>query len=317
MSYVGTKTKNDWALIRAGYQETVDFIHAHNPRQKFFLTGIKFKPLSAEYVLARARKRPVRQEVLDKFEDGLREGKIAYMGAFSTVHLDTNGELVDIQHIYELLHAVINTRISAELNVHMGIPCGLINDIRVVREKSGTTPDKVEQPKIDPPPKEPEYEPPYSYKALGLIMAYNKDLLKRQLLEDKSKFTLKQIAKWCKENDSPLLEECMYNATLAKKSKFLTDAEWSALRYIFTLVSVEDSRAFFAMLNSYIRDIIELDDFHPITLVVNRFTNIVSSYNKPIERMAAVVIAWNAYRSKSSLVKLDWDSDKQEFPKAI
>lgn len=316
MSYVGTKTKSDWSAVRAGYQETIDFIHEHNPRKKFFLTGVIVKPLSAEYILARARKRPVRQEILGKFESALRNKALAYMGGFSTIHLDVNGELIDIQGMYELLHAIVSTNGEAELNIHLGMPCGLINDFgvtRINREPIISTPVK-----IDPPPKEPEYEVPYSCKALALIMGYKADLLKKQLRDKKGKYTERQAADWCEKNDSPLLEECMDNARLAKSSsRYLTDSEWSALRYILSEKDVDSARTFFAVLFSYLRDNIALNDIHPITTLVNKFTNITSFNNKgPLERMAMVIIAWNAYREGAYLAKLDWDADKEEFPKA-
>lgn len=311
MSYVGTKTSTGWAAIRAGYQDTVDFIHGHNPKNKFFLTGVIVKTLVAEYVLGRARKRPLRQELLGKFESALRNRAMTYMGGFSTIHLDVNGELIDIQGVYELMHAVINTGAGVEMNIHFGMPCGLINDFgitRVSKTPAVVVPERIEAPK------EPEYKAPYSCKALALVMGYKGGLLKKQLIDRKGKYTERQATDWCEKNDSPLLKECMDNATLAKKSKYLTNSEWSALRYILSGIDVDDARAFFGILFSYMRNSIALGDTHPITMLVNKFTTLTE--RSSLERMALVVMAWNAYRDKTPLVKLDWDMNEEEFPKA-
>lgn len=311
MSYVG-KAKADWTSIRSGYQDTVDFIHEHNPRNKFFLNGVYIKSIAAEYLLTRARKRPVRQDILEKFEDALRKRVLMYMGGFSTIHIDKNGEMVDIQGMYELLHAIINTNSSVEMNICLGIDCGLINHLSVIRMDNKYPATPVAEKVV---PREPEYEMKYPHKAIRLVMAYQAGSMKKQLGKGSGKVTEKDAIGWCKRYDTVLLGQCMGAIGMSGNSrKYLTKTEWNALRYITAKEDSDDSITFFEALNCSR----SLSKDNPITALRNKFTSMMSyNYSGPIERMAFVLLAWNAYRNSEKVNDLLWDADKEEFPKAI
>lgn len=308
MSYAGAKTKTDWIAIRSGYQDTVDFIHEHPPRNKFLLSGVHIKPISAEYILTRARKRPVRQETLERFESALRKGTLAYMGGFSTIHFDVNGELIDIQGIYELMYAIISTKISAEMNIHFGIPCSLINGFGIVRVDKSIAEAIPTLTKEEPTvPKVPEYVAKYPCKAIQLIMA----IIGGNIAVG---YNRKQSAVWEKANDSELLEQCIAEgeATSKASGRFLTASEWGALRYVTASIDTDDSNTFFTLLRSSL----VMSDNHPVSILKRQFSigsNFVA--RDYIYRMALVILAWNVLRT-GELRAIQWDEGKEEFPKA-
>ena len=112
MSYAGTKSKVDWATIRQGKGEAVDFIDSHNLSAKFLFSGMHVKWPVAEFLLERIRDRELDEEAISRWQIALGEGRVKYVGAFSTIHIDTDGYVVDIQHMYELLKAICITKCS-------------------------------------------------------------------------------------------------------------------------------------------------------------------------------------------------------------
>lgn len=313
MSYVGTKSNADWAVIKSGKEETVDFIHSRNPRSKFSLIPVYVKAPLAQYILSRARPRELNSDILDRFENAIQGDKLVWAGGFSGIHLDANGELIDIQHIQELMHAIISTQGSVEMGIYFGIPCGLINDFKVYKDKK---PEPTQQfTKVEV--KKPEYVMPYPSRGVALVMAYNAGTMKNQLDKlGKKKFTTHQATEWTKDNDNGLLKECMYGRTGdnigRSMNRFLASTEINALRYITALVNPDKSREFFGLIHMNFSP----SPAHPVTALKNKMSSGSAHTQGTVARMAWVIEAWNAWRSGFAITELTW-SDRENFPKAV
>jgi hypothetical protein len=310
MSYVGLGI--DWRIIKNGLQEFVDFMENHDHRRKMFLTPVYLKDLGAKYLRTLCSDRPLNEEFVARYEELIRDGRLAYLGGYSTIHIDTKKRVIDKQCFYELLQAIINCKGSVELNIHLGIVPGSLDGVKVVREAV----PQVEAPvvRVAPPVvKAPVYVPKYSHKAIAAIMAYEDNKVVKHM--EKGCYTKAKTSAWEKLNDNALLREAMTskgnNRAYNRSGHFLSELLWSAVRYITSVEHQDVSRDFFTLLES---DSV-FGAMHPITALRNKFASPASyASNNPGLRIASVIIAWNAYRDNVECGRIDWDQDKEEFP---
>lgn len=315
MSYAGLGI--NWSQLKAdGGQEVVEFIKKHNPKNRFFLTGCQIKKPLAEYLLGRwATKRPLKTEVLEKLKAALLRKSIAYLGGFSTIHLDVRGNLVDLQHVPELLTAIVETKGSLEYNLHLGIEAQYIEDFRIVvpQAEEGTIPEPQKMVKVESV--KAVYVMPYPIRPISLSLALLMGAMKQQVGGKKVAVTEKAAIQWCEKNDNDLLRLSISEGNNISRatSRFLTPSEWSAIRYVTAITDLTASSMFFDTLRSES----PIAQTHPIAVLKKKFdsTHVYAAHTSLI-RLATAVVAWNAYRAGQQLLDIVWTED-MEFPKVV
>jgi len=303
----------DWKRIRLDNDYLVDYLKSGGLTEYRHIFGVKAGKVLLEYLLSLSNEPSRLQE--EKVRGHLAKisaREFCYAGGYSTVHIDSNGHLMNF---HNRLKAMLMSGVTFTINVHTGIDPHIRNVFRAGETK--WVPMPVER-FVPPVKKEPEYVMKYPYRIIALIMAYDGGTLEAQTdnsIRGKGKITNKQATEWCKKNDNPLLFTCVGNrkGTWFHRisDKFLSPAEWQALRYITARVNPNDSSVFFTMLKSNE----PLDASHPITSLRNAFTGSVAWNDKRASsRMRMVIQAWNAFR-KGEKGQIAWDMIS-DYPKA-
>lgn len=296
----------------------IEYIKDFNKGKLFLFSGAYVGSKLANYLLAlKPREEAIDEKVVQYWMGVLKNSRMYYFGAHTTIHIDSEGKLMDW---YERLSAIarsgiVDRRHMPMVNLHFGILPFLRPHMRSSEYPrpplSVYTADalvpvefvKVEAPMV----KEPEYIAKYSSKAISLIMAM-------QAGDINIKYNRKLTTKWEKEKDSPLLEECLQEGERLSKvsTRFLTATEWGALRYITAISNEDESSVFFTLIQAEVK----LNPIHSITKLRQQFgmsPNYVSRDN--FYRMGVVIRAWNSYITKETYSGLGYDPSKEEFPK--
>jgi len=294
----------------------IDYLDNFNPNTFFLFTAGILGSKVANFLLTRIKKDyKVNEEEVKYWMDMIKRGEFYSYGGHSTIHIDKQGYLIDWQ---EKLCAIARSGIverseCLHANIHFGIfpwQSSVIKSMEV--PKVGTrieVPTKKESPK-------PEYIMKYPYRYIALIMAYDNGTLEFQTdPEYQGGKKIKEVAtvEWCKKNDNALLSQAVGTSVHLNKlsNKFLSPAEWDALKYITSKVDTNDSTIFFTMLKN--GDGLGKD--HPITSLRNAFTgSIAQNDRKASHRMRMVLQAWNAFR-EGLKGQVAWDFIS-EYPKA-
>lgn len=296
----------------------IEYIKDFNKGKLFLFSGAYVGSKLANYLLTlKPREEAIDEKVVQYWMGVLKNSRMYYFGAHSTIHIDAEGKLMDW---YERLSAIarsglIDRKTMPMINLHFGILPFLRPHMRSseyprpplsIYTANAVSP--VEFVKVEAPiVKEPEYVAKYPSKAISFIMAL-------QAGDVRLKYNRKQSAVWEKENDSPLLEECLQEGERLSKisTRFLTATEWGALRYVTAFNHEDESSVFFTLIQAEAK----LNPTHSITKLRQQFgmsPNYVSRDN--FYRMGVVIGAWNSYISKETYSGLGYDPSKEEFPK--
>lgn len=296
----------------------IEYIKDFNKGKLFLFSGAYVGSKLANYLLTlKPREEAIDEKVVQYWMGVLRNSRMYYFGAHTTIHIDSEGKLMDW---YERLSAIarsgiVDRRHMPMVNLHFGILPFLRPHMRSSEYPrpplSVYTADalvpvefiKVEAPVV----KEPEYAAKYSPKTIVLIMAI-------QAGDINLKYNRKQAAVWEKENDSPLLEECLQEGERLSKvsARFLTATEWGALRYVTAVNHEDESSVFFTLIQAETR----LKPTHPISKLRHQFgvssNHVARDYTY---RMALVATAWSYYINKDELTA-QWEKvvKPEEFP---
>lgn len=299
--------------IKSSEEATIQFIKAKQG-VFFMLNGVSIGSKVANYLLSLCRKEDkVHEEAVIYWMGVMKDNKFYYYGGHSTIHIDVEGKLMDWHEKLSAL-ARLGPGYKVSVNVHLGMFVFLHSIIRANETPIApmqvfkSIPSIVEEPKyIKVVPKEAEYVAKCP-KAAAIIMAMGTG-------DFNLKSYKKMAATWEKQNNPVLLYEYMGDNEGERLSKistrFLTATEWNALRYLTALADADASNIFFTLIQAEAR----LNPTHPIVKLRAQIGNSSNYVSRDyVYRMALVIKAWNSYTSGLA-AEIEWDRDKEEFPK--
>lgn len=309
-----TKVKSFWSIIKEdGAAQAARWIDTRRDKSlRFYLTDVMLKAPLAQYLLGKwKRNRELDRTIVDRAKELISSNNFGYLAGFSVIHVDTQGYLIDIMSVPEILQAVVETNGTIYYHIHLGTDRvtleGWYNRIIRRNETEEKSTEKVEEPtKL-------KYEMPCTHQMVMYIMAFENDTIGKQIA-GKGKFTREDAEKWVRAHPSKEILADFFregnNVSRASES-FMTASEWGALRYITAKEDLSASTMFFLA----IKNNLPLSEDDPIEVLKRKFkAQHVYATHRATIRMATAIIAWRLFRDKTTRKDIVWTED-QEFPK--